>query len=143
MNMLYALTAMHLNPKIKTIAINNSEQMYDGLKKAGIDVVVPIYRMIGNVIASATITGSVIGVISDSSRKLSGMQIVEIDVKECSKIKGMKLKELPFDYIVLIREGKPVKYLNPEEEIKVGDRLLSLVKFDQLIEVERLIQCKE
>ena len=143
MNMLYALTAMHLNSKIKTIAINNSEQMYDGLKKAGIDVVVPIYRMIGNVIASATVTGNVIGVIADSSRKLSGMEMVEIEVKECSKIKGMKLKELPFDYIVLIREGKPVKYLNPEEEIKVGDRLLSLVKFDQLVEVEKLIQCKE
>ncbi len=140
-NMLFALTAMHLNPNIRTIAVNNSEQAYESLKKAGIEFVIPIYRIVGAMLASSVITESVVGVITDSAFKLSGMQIVEVSVKQCSKINGMKVKELPFDYFMLMREGRPIKYLTAEEELKPGDRIIAIVNFSDLPKVERFLEC--
>ncbi|MGC9209422.1 MAG: potassium channel family protein [Nitrososphaeria archaeon] len=138
LNLLYALTTMHMNPQIRTVTINNSDQIYESLKEAGVHVVIPIYRLIGSMLASATVTENVVGVVTEISKRMPGMEIVEIEVKKDSRLDGMRISELPLDYFVLIREGGPVKYISPDLQLRPGDRILALVGLEGLRAVQEL-----
>ncbi|MCL4340174.1 MAG: NAD-binding protein [Thaumarchaeota archaeon] len=131
-NMLFALTAKFMNKSIRTIAINNDRLLIEGMKKAGIDVVLPIYSMVGSVAAYSVISDNILGVIHGGDNALAGRHIVQVEVRDNSKLDGASLKEVQVDVLSIIRDSKMVRFLTPDFKVIRGDKLMCLTDHESL-----------
>jgi len=131
-NMLYALTAKFMKKDIRIIAINNDYKLLDGMKKAGIDVVLPIYFMVGSVAAYSVASEHVLGAIQGGDAIIAGRHIVQIDVRKGSKLEGTAIKNIPVDVLMLIRNSEIIRYITPESIVMNGDRLVCLTDHESI-----------
>ena len=125
-NMLYAMTARFMNGLIKEISVNNDRRLADGMRKAGIDVVLPIYSMVGSVAASSVHSGGILGAIFDGEGGLAGGHIVRVDVARGSGLDGAALREIPAHVVLVIRGKDTLEYLPPDFRTMAGDGLICL-----------------
>ncbi len=137
-NMLYALTAKFMKNGIRIIAINNDHKLMEGMKKAGIDVVLPIYFMVGSVAAYSVASESVLGAMQGGDSLISGRHIVQIEVKNGSRLEGMQLKDIPVDVLLVIRSGEMLKYNVPDFKVVGGDRLICLTDHESIKQVNQM-----
>ncbi|MGC8557422.1 MAG: potassium channel family protein [Nitrososphaeria archaeon] len=131
-NMLYALTAKFMKNGIRIISINNDHKLMDGMKKAGIDVVLPIYFMVGSVAAYSVASEHVLGAIQGGDSNISGRHIVQIDVNKGSELDGASLKDIPVDVLMIIRNGELMKYNTPDTRVMHDDKLICLTDHDSI-----------
>ena len=131
-NMLYALTAKFMKKGIRVISVNNDYRLSKGMKESGIDVVLPIYFMVGSVAAYSVASESVLGALHGGDSAISGRHIVQISVRGGSKLDGMQLKDVPVDVLLIIRNNEMIKYLVPEFRITSGDKLICLTDHESI-----------
>ncbi|MEM0097124.1 MAG: NAD(P)-binding protein [Conexivisphaerales archaeon] len=137
-NMLYALTAKFMKKGIKVISVNNDNKLMEGMKKAGIDVVLPIYFMVGSVAAYSVASESVLGAIQGGDSMISGRHIVQIDVKNNSKLDGSQLKDIPVDVLFVIRNSEMLKYSAPDFKVMAGDKLICLTDHESIKQINQM-----
>jgi len=131
-NMLFALTAKFMNRETRSIAINNNRLLMEGMKKAGIDVVLPIYSMVGSVAAYSVVSDNVLGAIHGGDSALAGRHIVQEDVRENSKLDGAALKDVQVDVLLIIRDNRMIRFLTPDFKVVHGDKLMCLTDHESL-----------
>ncbi len=141
-NMLTVQTAKKLNDKIKTISIANDRELVEGLRKAGADIVIPYFEIMGQMLATSSISKEIAGVFfSDDLRskyvaefKIGASGITYGDLKEiCPVLMVSRSGETIFDMkdSFQLREGDFVYALTDRERVEVfRDRLNSLSKHE-------------
>jgi voltage-gated potassium channel len=137
-NMLYALTAKFMKNGIRIISINNDHKLMDGMKKAGIDVVLPIYFMVGSVAAYSVVSEHVLGAIQGGDINISGRHIVQINVNRGSLLDGTSLKDIPVDVLMIIRNGELMKYNTPDTTVMHDDKLICLTDHDSIKKLNQM-----
>ncbi len=131
-NMLYALTAKFMKKGIRVISVNNDHKLLKGMKESGIDVVLPIYFMVGSVAAYSVVSESVLGALQGGDSAISGRHIVQISVRGGSKLEGMQLKDIPVDVLLIMRNNEMIKYVTPDFRVMNGDRLICLTDHESI-----------
>ena len=87
-NMLTILTAKKLNKNIHAVSIINDKELLESAKAAGADTVAPIYDMIGQMLASSTISNEVAGIVL--SEKLKSKYVVGFEITS----QGLKYEDI-------------------------------------------------
>jgi voltage-gated potassium channel len=77
-NMLAVLSAKKLNKNIRAISIINDKDLVESAKAAGSDMVAPIYDIIGQMLASSSISSEVAGIVM--SEKLKSKYVVGFEI---------------------------------------------------------------
>jgi voltage-gated potassium channel len=121
-NMLAVLSAKKLNKNIRVISIINDKELIESAKAAGSDTVAPIYDMIGRMLASATISSEVAGIVL--SEKLKSKYVVGFEIKA----EGIKYGDVDKgDPILLVyRNGEIIHNMTADFELQKGDFLYIL-----------------
>jgi trk system potassium uptake protein TrkA len=139
-NMVISLLAKELGAK--TVAARISKVEYDEtvLKKLGIDIVIhPEAAAAGYIEELITKPG----VLDLAFISRGQAEIMEIMIKEKSKIAGKMIKEIehpPGSAIVALYQGKNLIIPSPEDKVMVGQKVLILAKRDVADKVRKLVQ---
>ncbi len=139
-NMVISLLAKELGAK--TVAARISKVEYDEtvLKKLGIDIVIhPEAAAAGYIEELITKPG----VLDLAFISRGQAEIMEIQIKEKSKIAGKMIKEIehpPGSAIVALYHGKNLIIPSPEDKVVVGQKVLILAKRDVADKVRKMVQ---
>ncbi len=116
-NMLTILTAKKLNKNIHAVSIINDKELVESAKAAGADSVAPIYDMIGQMLASSTISNEVTSIVLSEkikSKYVVGFEIISQGLKYGDIDKG--------DPILLIyRNDETIHNMTADFELQKGD----------------------
>jgi voltage-gated potassium channel Kch len=121
-NMLTVLAAKKLNSKIKTISIVNERELVKGVRDAGADIVIPYFEIMGQMLATSSISKEITGVFfSDDLRsKFVGEFKIEASGITYRDIKGI----CP---VLMISRGEEVIYdMKDDFQLKEGDFVYAL-----------------
>lgn len=130
-NMLFALTAKHMNPRIKVITVNHSEESMQGMKEAGIDIIVPVFRLVGTVLAYSVSGEGLVGTIHAEER-FRGRHIFLIKVNKGSKLDGAKASAVPGVALLVIRGEETLNYLTPDFTLQAGDMVMIMADMKEI-----------
>lgn len=116
-NMLAILTAKKLNKNIHVVSIINDKELLESAKAAGADTVAPIYDIIGQMLASSTISNEVAGIVL--SEKLKSKYVVGFEITS----QGLKYGDIDRgDPILLVyRNNEIIHNLTADFELQKGD----------------------
>ncbi len=116
-NMLTILTAKKLNKNIHAVSIINDKELLESAKAAGSDTVAPIYDMIGQMLASSTISNEVAGIVL--SEKLKSKYVVGFEITS----QGLKYGDIDKgDPILLVyRNTELIHNLTADFGLQKGD----------------------
>jgi Trk K+ transport system NAD-binding subunit len=116
-NMLTILTAKKLNKNIHAVSIINDKELVESAKAAGADTVAPIYDMIGQMLASSTISNEVTGIVL--SEKLKSKYVVGFEIIS----QGIKYEDIDKgDPILLVyRNNETFHNMTADFELQKGD----------------------
>jgi voltage-gated potassium channel Kch len=116
-NMLTILTAKKLNKNIHAVSIINDKELIESAKAAGADTVAPIYDMIGQMLASSTISSEVAGIVL--SEKLKSKYVVGFEITS----QGLKYGDIDKgDPILLVyRSNEIIHNLTADFGLQKGD----------------------
>jgi voltage-gated potassium channel len=116
-NMLTILTAKKLNKNIHAVSIINDKELLESAKAAGSDTVAPIYDMIGQMLASSTISNEVAGIVL--SEKLKSKYVVGFEITSQELRYGDIDKGDPI--LLVYRNDKIIHNMTSEFELQQGD----------------------
>ncbi len=136
-NMLFALTAKHMNPRVKVITVNHSEESMQGMKEAGIDVIVPVFRVIGTVMAYSISGEGLIGTIH-SEEHFKGRHIFLIKVNKGSKLDGAELSKIPSTVLLVIRGNDTLNFLQPNFKLQADDIIMLMASPSEIRNIYEL-----
>ena len=116
-NMLTILTAKKLNKNIHAVSIINDKELLESAKAAGADTVAPIYDIIGQMLASSTISNEVAGIVL--SEKLKSKYVVGFEITS----QGLKYGDIDRgDPILLVyRNNEIIHNLTADFGLQKGD----------------------
>ncbi len=116
-NMLTILTAKKLNKNIHAVSIINDKELVESAKAAGADTVAPIYDMIGQMLASSTISNEAAGIVL--SEKLKSKYVVGFEINT----QGLKYGDIDKgDPILLVyRNNETIHNMTADFELQKGD----------------------
>ncbi len=120
-----ALKAKELNPKIRIVAICRRREDYDIMRNANIDVVVPMARLLGEVLAEAVNESRIVDFLLDVFEKEGGIDLNEVHVDRPTTVAGLTLRpgEKP---IVIYRGGQPTTEFGPATPLSPGDLVIAI-----------------
>ena len=116
-NMLTVLTAKKLNSKIKTISIVNDRELVEGVKSAGADVVIPYFQIMGQMLATSSLSREISGVFF--SEDLKSKFIAEFKI-ESPKIVYKDIRGI-CPILVLSRGDQTIYDFRDDFKLEVGD----------------------
>jgi len=139
-NMVVSLLAKELGAKTVVARISKVEYDETVLKKLGIDLVIHPEAAAAGYIEELITKPEVLDLAFISRGQA---EIMEVMIKENSRIAGKKIKEIeqpPGSSIVALYEGKNLVIPNESDVIKVGQKILILAKRDIAGKVRKMIQ---
>lgn len=139
-NMVISLLAKELGAKKVAARISRVEYDETVLKKLGIDIVIHPEAAAAGYIDELITKPEVLDLAFISRGQA---EIMEVKISEKSKIAGKKIKDIeqpPGTSIVALYERKNLIIPKPEDEIKVGQKILILAKRDVADKVRKMIQ---
>ncbi len=120
-----ALKAKELNPHVRVVAICRRREDYDIMQQAKIDVVVPMGRLLGEVLAEAVNESKVVDFLLDVFEKEGGIDLDEIRVERATTVGALAMKP-GSKPIVVYRKGVPVTDFRADTPLAPGDLVLAL-----------------
>ncbi len=139
-NMVISLLAKELGAKQVAARISRVEYDETVLKKLGIDIVIHPEAAAAGYIEELITKPEVLDLAFISRGQA---EIMEVKIKEKSKIAGKKIKDIihpPGSAIVALYEGKNLIIPGADDSIKVGQKILILSKRDVSDKVRKMIQ---
>ncbi len=120
-----ALKAKELNPNVRIVAICRKREDYDIMQQAKIDVVVPMARLLGEVLAEAVNESKVVDFLLDVFEKEGGLDLNEIRVDRPMTIGALGLR--PGEKAIAVYHGATVMTdFRPETPLAAGDLVIAL-----------------
>lgn len=127
-NMLTVQTAKRLNNNIKTISIVNDRELVEGVKSAGADIVIPHFEIMGQILATSSLSKEMAGVFF--SDDLRSKYVAEFKI-EASGITYGALKGI-CPILVVSRGGEFIYDMKDSFQLKEGDFIHVLVDHESL-----------
>ncbi|HII40492.1 MAG TPA: hypothetical protein HA326_04660 [Thermoplasmata archaeon] len=120
-----ALKAKQLNPGLRIVATCTRREDFDIMRQAHIDVVVPMSRLLGEVLAEAVNESTIVDFLLDVFEKEGGIDLDEVRVDRPTTVGGLALKagEKP---IVVYRHGVPTTDIRPDTPLAPGDLVIAI-----------------
>ena len=120
-----ALKAKQLNPAIRVVATCTRREDFDIMRQAHIDVVVPMARLLGEVLAEAVNESRIVDFLLDVFEKEGGIDLNEIRVERPTTVGGLSLRpgEKP---IVVYRGAQAMTDLRAETPLAAGDLVIAI-----------------
>lgn len=143
-NAFITLLAKNINKDVTVLTRVEQIENIEKLNKAGADYVFPMATT-GRFIAKSAIEPFVADFLDVVNLK-GGIEILQIDVSERSKISNTTIKKAKIwdktgAHIIAIQRGDKTMYsLSENEKIKVGDKLLAIGSAEQVKELHNLAE---
>ncbi len=124
-----ALKARQLNPGVRIVATCVRREDFDIMRQAKIDVVVPMARLMGEVLAEAVNESRIVDFLLDVFEKEGGIDLNEIRVDRPTTLGGLALRpgEKP---IVVYRGPKALTDLRADTPLAAGDLVIAIYSHD-------------
>ncbi len=120
-----ALKAKELNPNVRIVAVCRKREDYDIMQQAKIDVVVPMARLLGEVLAEAVNESKVVDFLLDVFEKEGGLDLNEIRVDRPTTIGALGLR--PGEKPIAVYHGPQVMTdFRPDTPLAAGDLVIAL-----------------
>ncbi len=120
-----ALKAKELNPSGRIVAICRKREDYDIMQQAKIDVVVPMARLLGEVLAEAVNESKVVDFLLDVFEKEGGLDLNEIRVDRSTTIGALGLR--PGEKPIAVYHGASVSTdFRPDTALAAGDLVIAI-----------------
>jgi voltage-gated potassium channel len=118
-NLLLAMNAKKLNPKIKILISVKDKALANSLQSSDFDMVLPVFDITSHVLVQATLSQDVVGVfLRKNDEKREYPLILEFVVKRSQKLDKMHNRT-----IMVLSDGKILANPSQNAQIKQGDRL--------------------
>ncbi len=119
--LLVTLKVQKLNPPLTVVTVVNDSSMVDVMKTAGADIVIPFEEVVGRMMASASVSKQLAGLIFSNRDRDFAIAIFRAKT-------NFKLGDLPEGVIpiAILREGRLDPYFSKETEVKAGETLFVL-----------------
>jgi voltage-gated potassium channel len=125
-NMLAVQSAKQLNKEIRTISIVNDKDLVKGVKNAGADIVIPYFEIMGDMLATSSISKEISGVLF--LKELKSKFVAEFRIG----VSGITFKDIRgiCPVLMISRNGESVYDVKDDFQLKEGD--LAYVLTDQI-----------
>ncbi len=120
-----ALKAKELNPGVRVVASCSRREDFDIMQQAKIDVVLPMARLLGEVLAEAVNESKIVDFLLDVFGKEGGIDLDEVRVDRATTVGGLGLKP-GSKPIVVYRKGVPTTDLRPDTTLAPGDLVIAI-----------------
>lgn len=120
-----ALKAKELNPKVRVVAACSRREDLDIMQQAKIDVVLPMSRLVGEVMAEAVGESRIVDFLLDVFEKEGGIDLDEVRVDRATTVGALALKP-GSKPIVVYRKGLPVTDFRPDTALAPGDLVIAI-----------------
>ena len=120
-----ALKAKQVNPKLRVVATCTRREDLDIMRQANIDVVVPMTRLLGEVLAEAVSESRIVDFLLDIFEKEGGIDLEEVRVDRATTVGTLALKP-GSKPIVVYRRGVPSTDLRPDTPLAEGDLVIAI-----------------
>ena len=120
-----ALKAKQMNPKLRVVATCTRREDLEIMRQANIDVVVPMTRLLGEVLAEAVNESKVVDFLLDVFEREGGIDLNEIRVDRATTIGGLSLRvgEKP---IVVYRGAVAITDFRADTPLAPGDLVIAI-----------------
>jgi voltage-gated potassium channel len=120
-----ALKAKELNPNVRIVATCARREDFDIMQRAKIDVVVPMSRLLGEVLAEAVNESKVVDFLLDVFEREGGLDLNEIRVERPTTVGGLDLR--PGEKAIAVYRGAQVMTdFRPDTPLAPGDLVIAL-----------------
>ena len=120
-----ALKAKQLNPQIHVVAACARREDLDIMRGAKIDVVVPVSRVMGELLAEAVVESKVVDFFLDILEKEGGIDLGEVRVDRPTTVGGLSLRTGE-KAIVVYRGAEALTEFRPDTPLSPGDLVITL-----------------
>ncbi len=120
-----ALKAKELNPNVRVVATCARREDYDIMQRAKIDVVVPMARLLGEVLAEAVNESRIVDFLLDVFEKEGGIDLDEIPVDRATTVGALPVKP-GSKPIVVYRKGVPLTDFRADTPLAPGDLVIAI-----------------
>ncbi len=120
-----ALKAKQMNPKVRVVATCARREDFDIMRQANIDVVVPMARLLGEVLAEAVNESKIVDFLLDVFEKEGGIDLNEIRVDRSTTVGALALRpgERPIE---VYRGTTPTTDIRPDLPLATGDLVIAI-----------------
>lgn len=120
-----ALKAKQMNPQLRVVATCTRREDFDIMRQAKIDVVVPMARLLGEVLAEAVNESKVVDFLLDVFEKEGGLDLNEVRVDRTTTIGSLGLRpgEKP---IAVYRGAQAITDFRADTPLAPGDLVIAL-----------------
>ncbi|HUV02904.1 MAG TPA: potassium channel protein [Desulfobacteria bacterium] len=142
-NLYLSITAKGINNDLDIVTRGSSEKAAKMLYKTGVKKVVMIEELGGRRLARSLTKPAVVAFI-DSATKTGDASLESFTVQKGAKIANKKIKNLRFkerigaSIVAIIRGGKVISNVGPEDEILEGDTVVVIGKKELLEKLEEM-----
>ncbi|MCI2414128.1 MAG: potassium channel family protein [Candidatus Aramenus sp.] len=119
--LLVTLKVQKLNPPLTVVTVVNDSSMVDVMKTAGADIIIPFEEVVGRMMASASVSKQLAGMIFSSKDREFAIAVFKAKSK-------FKLRDLPDGVIpiAILRNEKLDPYFDRDTEVDTGETLFVL-----------------
>ena len=143
-NILLCISARDLNPRIEIATRASSEEAAKRLRSIGANRVVMVEAIGGRRLAKSMLKPAILDFVDFVTAGVGETSLESLTVEPHMKIAGKKMKDLRLRertgamVIAIIRGGKIISNISPEEEIKAGDTVVFIGSKKALKRLEEL-----
>ena len=120
-----ALKAKQLNPKLRVVATCTRRENLDIMRQAHVDVVVPMTRLLGEVLAEAVNESKVVDFLLDIFERKGGIDLNEIRVDRATTVSGLGLRQGE-KAVVVYRGSTAITDFRPDTALAPGDLVIAI-----------------
>ncbi|MHC1610858.1 MAG: potassium channel family protein [Candidatus Methanospirareceae archaeon] len=146
-NLFLCITAKELNKDLEIVTRASSKEAAKRLYTIGVKKAVMIEEIGGRRLAKSLTKPAIVDFL-DLATKTGEASLESLTVERGAKIANKKIKELRMkertgtSIVAIIREGRIIPNVGPEDEIKEGDTLVVIGKKESLDELEEWVSSK-
>jgi voltage-gated potassium channel len=142
-NLFLCITAKEFNKDLEIVTRASSKEAAKRLCSIGVKNVVMVEEIGGRRLATSLTKPAIVAFI-DFATKTGDASLESLTVEKGAKIANKKVREVRIkekigvSIVAIIREGKVIANVGPEDEIKEGDTVVVIGKKDSLAKLEEL-----
>jgi voltage-gated potassium channel len=132
-NLLMAMNAKKLNKEIRVVMVAQDGDIVESAKAVGVDIVVPIYDIISQIVSLSAVSNNVVGTFLNKNAHSLHLSEVQIRENQVGQKFGMLNSNPDTPIIMVVRNGSVICNPNSDYELKAGDYLYKVSSSSTLV----------